>query len=49
MKSSRLDGFSFSKSSSPESDAQHMLSVGEYAPIATEKLMGYLAEVEKGL
>lgn len=49
MKSSRLDGFSFSASSSPESDAQYLQSMGEYGPIAAEKLMGYLAEVEKGL
>jgi hypothetical protein len=46
MKGSRLDGFSFSASSSPESDAQYLESMGEYGAIAAEKLLGYLAEIE---
>ena len=45
MKSARLDGFSFSESGSPESDAQHMQSMAEYGAVAAEKLMGYLGEL----
>ncbi len=46
MKASRLDGFSYSQSGSPESDAAYMQSLQEYGMVAAEKLMGYLAEAE---
>ncbi|MEH6571302.1 MAG: NAD(P)/FAD-dependent oxidoreductase [Halioglobus sp.] len=45
IKSARLDGFSFSESGSPESDAQHMQSLAAYGAVAAEKLMGYLGEL----
>ena len=45
IKASRLDGFSYSQSSSPESDAEFFQSLQKYGTIAAEKLMGYLAEV----
>jgi hypothetical protein len=45
IKASRLDGFSYSESSSPESDAEFFQSLQKYGTIAAEKLMGYLAEV----
>lgn len=46
MKASRLDGFSYSQTSSPESDAAYMQSLQKYGVVAAEKLMGYLAEVD---
>ena len=45
MKSARLEGFSFSESSSAESDAEYLQSMGEYGAVAAEKLMGYLGEL----
>ncbi len=44
MKASRLDGFSYSQSGSPEADADFIRSLQEYGLVAAEKLMGYLAE-----
>ena len=44
MKAARLDGFSYSESSSPESDAEFLQSMEKYGAVAAEKLMGYLAE-----
>jgi hypothetical protein len=44
MKASRLDGVSYTESSSPESDAEFLQSMETYGAVAAEKLMGYLAE-----
>ena len=46
MKASRLDGFTFAESSSPEADAEFMQSLEKYGTVAAEKLMGYLAAAE---
>ena len=44
MKTSRLDGFSYSESSSAEADAEFARSLQGYGLIAAQKLAGYLAE-----
>lgn len=44
MKASRLDGFSYSASGSPESDEAYLQNLQQYGAVAAEKLMGYLAE-----
>jgi len=44
VKASRLDGFAYSQSGSPESDAAYIQIMEEYGPVAAEKLMGYLTE-----
>jgi len=46
IKASRLDGFAYSQSGSPESDAAYLQAMQEYGPVAAEKLMAYLAETE---
>ena len=44
MKTSRLDGFSYSQTSSPEADAEFARSLQEFGLVAAQKLMAYLAE-----
>lgn len=46
MKSSRLEGFSFCETSSPESDAAFIASMEEYGAVAAEKIMRYLTEAD---
>jgi hypothetical protein len=48
LKTARLDGFSYSAASSPESDSAFFQSMEEYGMVAAQKLMGYLAAAEAG-